>query len=82
MSVFVGDGRVAFDPRHVTAGPVTLLVANESPHSHSVVLTLPGGRVVARTPEVEPGGTAQFKTTLDLEVIRGQDGRSAFGRAF
>jgi hypothetical protein len=64
VSVYVGDGRVAFDPRHITAGPVELLVANQSAHAQEVVVTLPGGRVVAQTPKVEPGGSAQLKTTL------------------
>ena len=64
VSVYVGDGRLAFDPRRITAGPVELLVVNQSAHARNVVVTLPNGRVVARTPEVEPGGSAQMKTTL------------------
>ena len=64
VSVYVGDGRVAFDPRRIAAGPVRLLVANESASARSVVIALPDGRVVARTPEVASGATAQVKTTL------------------
>jgi hypothetical protein len=65
LSVYVGDGRAAFDPRQITAGPVELLVVNQAAHAQAVVVTLPGGRVVARTPEVEPGGSAQMKATLE-----------------
>jgi hypothetical protein len=64
VSVYVGDGRAAFDPRRITAGPVELLVVNQSAHAQEVVVTLPGGRVVAKTPKVEPGGSAQLKATL------------------
>jgi hypothetical protein len=64
VSVYVGDGRVAFDPRRINAGPVELLVVNQSAHARQVVISLPGGRIVATTPKIEPGGSAQLKTTL------------------
>jgi hypothetical protein len=64
VSVYVGDGRVSSDPRRITAGPVELLVVNASAHVRTVFVALPDGRVIARTPKVEPGGTAQLKTTL------------------
>jgi hypothetical protein len=64
LSVYVGDGRVAFAPRRITAGPVELLVVNQSARAREVVVTLPDGRVAAKTPELEPGGSAQLKTTL------------------
>jgi hypothetical protein len=64
VSVYVGDGRLAFDPRRITAGPVELLVVNQSTHPRKVAVALPDGRVVAHTPKVEPGSSAQLKTTL------------------
>jgi hypothetical protein len=64
LSVYVADGRVAFDPRRITAGPVELLVVNQSAQARKVVVTLPDGQVVAGTPKVEPGSSAQLKTTL------------------
>jgi hypothetical protein len=78
VSVYVGDGRVSFDPRRLTAGPIELLVANESARARMVVVTLPNGRVVARTPKVQPGGTAQLKTTLTRSAyeVRASGARS------
>jgi hypothetical protein len=64
LSVYVGDAGVTSDPRRFTAGPVELLVVNQSSHARNVVITLPDGRVVAYTTKVEPGASAQMKTTL------------------
>jgi hypothetical protein len=64
VSVYLGGGAPQIDPRRIAAGLVELNIANQTASAQAVSLTLPDGRVVARTPTVEAGGTAQLKATL------------------
>lgn len=43
ISIYVTDGRVGVSPSRVGAGPVMLLIANESTRSHDITLTGPAG---------------------------------------
>ncbi len=43
IAIYVTDGRVGVSPSRVGAGPVMLLIANESARSHDVTLTAPPG---------------------------------------
>jgi hypothetical protein len=70
ISVYVTDGRVAISPSRVGAGPVTLLIANESSRSHDVTLTAPAGGsgscVVddASSGPINPQGNARVQLPL------------------
>ena len=64
VSVFLGGGKPLVDPRRIAAGLVELNVTNQTGIPQVVSISLPNLRVIARTPEVEAGGTAQLKATL------------------
>ena len=70
VSIYLTDTRVAVSPAHVGAGPVLLLIANESTRSRNVTLTAPAGAssscVTADTSSgpINPQGTARVKLSL------------------
>jgi hypothetical protein len=64
VSVYVGGGALLIDPRRIAAGLIELNVTNQTTSAQAVSITLPDGRVIARTAKVEAGGTAQLKATL------------------
>jgi hypothetical protein len=77
VSVYLGGGAPQIDPRRVAAGLIQLNVTNQTASAQAVSLALPGGRVIARTPNVEAGGTAQLKATVTwsaytLETVGGR----------
>jgi hypothetical protein len=68
VSVYVGGGagETAIDPHLISGGPVRLLVTNQASRPETVALldANASNRVVAVTPPVPGGGTAQIKLTL------------------
>jgi hypothetical protein len=64
VSVYLGGGRPQINPRRVAAGLIQLNVTNQTASAQAVLITLPDGRVIARNPKVEAGGTAQLKASL------------------
>jgi hypothetical protein len=72
VSVSLGSGRVSVSPSHVGAGPVVLLVANESDRSRDVTLSgaQSGAACVPASVSsgpVNPQGTAR----VQVELVRG-----------
>lgn len=70
VSVYLTDARVAVSPSHVGAGPVLLLIANESTRSRDVTLTAAAGSgracvaADASSGPINPQGTARVKLPL------------------
>jgi hypothetical protein len=64
VSVYLDGGRPLTDPRRVAAGLIQLNVTNQTASAQAVSLALPDGRVIARTPKVQAGSTAQLKVTV------------------
>jgi hypothetical protein len=73
VSVSLARGRVSVSPSHVGAGPVVLLLANETDRSRDVTLSTPHGAATACVPAgvssgpVNPQGTAR----VQVELVRG-----------
>jgi hypothetical protein len=88
ISISLADGRVALAPDHVGAGPVVLLIANESGRSRDVTLSAPEGSARsciaddASSGPINPQGAAR----IQLPLIEGAcevgvaDGRLATAR--
>ena len=77
MSVWSGPHQVRLDPDHVTPGPVLFDITNQSGRPERFSVRLATGRVVAQTPAIAAGQTAQMKATL-----RGSAGAvAALGRS-
>jgi hypothetical protein len=64
VSVYLGGGKPLIDPRRIGGGLVEFNVANQTRSPQVVSITLPDLHVIARTPKVEAGGTAQLKASL------------------
>jgi len=70
VSVYLTDARVSISPSHIGAGPVLLLIANESTRSRNVTLTAPAGAsgacvaADASSGPINPQGTARVKLPL------------------
>jgi len=70
VSIYLTDDRVAVSPSHVGAGPVLLLIANESTRSRNVTLTAPAGTAQscvaadASSGPINPQDTARIKLPL------------------
>lgn len=70
IAVSVTDKRVDLSPRAIGAGPVNLIVSNQSRRSHDVRLTAPEGsssacvEADAASGPINPQGTATFKVDL------------------
>jgi len=64
VSVYLGGGKPLVEPRRIAAGLVQFNVTNQTGRPQVVSITLPNLRVIARTPKVEAGGTAQLKASL------------------
>jgi hypothetical protein len=70
VAIYLTDARVAVSPAHVGAGPVLLLIANESTRSRNVTLTAPAGAsdscvtADASSGPINPQGTARVKLPL------------------
>jgi hypothetical protein len=62
LSVQIGTERVTVSPDGVGAGPVTLLVANQS--GASQILTVDGPRLRRAVGPIPPGDTATLKITM------------------
>jgi hypothetical protein len=60
----ITDGRVSISPDKVGAGPVVILVSNQTQASHT--LTLDGGSIApVRTSPISPLDTGQIQETLE-----------------
>jgi hypothetical protein len=69
VSIAIVGDRLAVDPNRVGAGPVLLLIANESSRSHDVTLTAPdSGRACvadeASSGPINPQGAARMSLSL------------------
>ncbi len=70
ITVSVRDDRVLLSPREIGAGPVRLIVSNQSSRSRDVRLTAPEGtssaciETDAASGPISPQGTASFKVDL------------------
>ncbi len=70
LSVEVTNGRVAVSPAHIGAGPVVLLIANESGRTREVTLTAPAGTsracvdADASSGPISPQSTARIQLPL------------------
>jgi hypothetical protein len=70
ISIMLNDGRVAISPERVGAGPVLLLIANESGRSRDVTLTAAEGtdgscvEHEASSGPINPQGTARMSLPL------------------
>ena len=70
VSVEVTDSRVAVSPAHIGAGPIVLLIANESGRSREVTLTAPAGAsrscvdADASSGPISPQSTARIQLPL------------------
>jgi len=72
ISIAVSAKRVAVSPDHVGAGPVLLLIANESSRSHDVTLTATGGRRGCVAADASSGPiNPQDAARLSLSLVRG-----------
>lgn len=68
LTVYVNDQRVSVSPASVGAGPVMFIVTNQASHNESVEVQDNGGRSLASTGPINPGGTAQV--TVDFNTGR------------
>jgi hypothetical protein len=70
LSVEVTNSRVSVSPAHIGAGPVVLLIANESTRTREVLLTTPDGLTRscvdsdASTGPISPQSTARLQLPL------------------
>lgn len=64
LTVYVNDQRVSVSPASVGAGPVMFIVTNQANRNESVEVHGTGGRSLASTGPINPGGTAQV--TVDF----------------
>jgi hypothetical protein len=74
VAVNVTDDRITVSPAHIGAGPVVVIVANESDRSRDVTLTQPAGassacvEADASTGPINPKGTAR----VAVELVEGE----------
>jgi len=74
VSVNLTDERVLVSPARIGAGPIVLLVANESGTSHDLTLTSPGGGAGSCVPASASSGpiNPQGVARLPVEVTEGE----------
>ena len=68
LTVFVNDQRVSISPSSVGAGPIELIVTNQSSNSESLTVAPAGGsggQPLADTGPISPQGTAQITVNLN-----------------
>lgn len=85
ISASINNGRVSVSPRSFGAGPVTLIVANETERAQQITLetdeiggSTPG--ITQKTGPINPGDTASLKADLKTgtyKVAAGDDGIKA-----
>ncbi len=62
LTVYVSDHRVSVSPASAGAGPVLFIVTNQASRNEAVeVRSSGGGRALATTGPINPGGTAQVE---------------------
>lgn len=64
VSIYVNDQRVSVSPDSVTAGAVTLTIANQANSAEALEVTPAGGNAITTTAPINPQGTD--RVTLDL----------------
>ena len=64
VSVWSGPRAVSLDPSRLRPGPVLFDVANQSGRPQRYVVRADGGRLLAQSPAIAAGQTAQIKATL------------------
>lgn len=67
LTVYINDQRVSVSPRNVGAGPVQLIVTNQSSNAESLSVTPAGstsGQALAQSGPISPQATAQVTVNL------------------
>lgn len=80
LTVYVGDHRVSVSPASAGAGPVMFIVTNQASRNEAVeVRSSDGGRALATTGPINPGGTAQVEVDFHSGdyLLATQSGASA-----
>jgi hypothetical protein len=63
LSGVIKDEGITISPRREGAGPIRILIANQTDRSHTI--TLEGDDIVERVGPVQPGDVAPIQKTLD-----------------
>ena len=66
LSVLIGNSRVQLSPARIGAGPVLLLVTNQSPRSETLTVHQPRVGEVASTGPITPQSTAQLQVNFTV----------------
>jgi hypothetical protein len=70
VTVYINNSKVSASPTKIGAGPVNLIVTNQSSQSESLTILPAGataGQALAKTGPINPQGTAQIQVNLSSE---------------
>ncbi|MGH2870998.1 MAG: hypothetical protein ACRDL5_00855 [Solirubrobacteraceae bacterium] len=84
LSVYVSDSSVSVSPAHIGAGPIVLVVTNQSARAQALTILDSGGSTVAATAPINPQGTTKLSVDVspgDYTIATDQTGRTEAQRS-